>query len=250
MVNHVLDEIYRSGKVFDHQGGSKDVFPVSLYPQDGKALYDLVKQTESRKTLEIGMAYGISSLHILQALQENGGGAHVAIDPYQKKWYDNIGIANIERGGFQDMLQYFEEPSYLVLPRLLEANERFNFIFIDGNHRFEFVLLDFLYADKLLNVDGYMMFHDTWMPSIRKFYSFIVKNRADCYSMDLSYTGGKNHLLKRLRVFFNTLKQSFGDFNAARFYSAFNFNNYIVLKKIHERDPEEFDDEWHFYGAF
>jgi predicted O-methyltransferase YrrM len=250
MINTVLEEIYTTGKVLDRDGTPKDAFPVSLSRNDGETLHDAVTLTNSRRTLEVGLAYGISSLHILQALQENGGGAHTAIDPYQQKWWNGIGALNVERAGLQNMFRCIIEPSYMVLPRLLGENERYDFVFIDGNHRFEFSLLDFFYADRLLQPGGHIMLHDTWMPSIRKLFSFIDTNRRGCYRLDSRFCGGSRTGIDRWHAFAKTLKTSVWDIHAARLYAAHYFHNYIVLEKIQERDPEEIDAEWNFYTSF
>jgi len=250
MINTVLEEIYRTEKVLDPEGTPKDAFPVSLSRSDGEALYDVVTHTNGSRTLEVGLAYGISALHILQALQDNGGGAHTAVDPYQQKWWNGIGVLNVKRAGLQDIFRCFVEPSYMVLPRLLGDKERYDFIFIDGNHRFEFSLLDFFYTDRLLQTGGRIMLHDTWMPSIRKLFSFIDTNRRGCYRLDTRFCGGNRTGSDRWRAFAQALKASPLDIHAARLYAAHYFHNYIVLEKIQEHDPEKIDAEWNFYAAF
>lgn len=46
------------------------------------------------------------------------------------------------------------------LPELLAASERFDLIFVDGSHRYEDVLLDSLFAWRLLNVGGVLIWDD------------------------------------------------------------------------------------------
>jgi hypothetical protein len=122
------------------------------------------------------MAQGISTLFICQAHRDNGTGCHTAIDPFQERWFKSIGLANIERAQLKDVLRFYQAPSEEVLPRLCAQDERFDFAFIDGNHRFDYALVDFFYIDKLLNVGGYVVFDDLWIPPVRKVASFALKN--------------------------------------------------------------------------
>ena len=82
------------------------------------------------------------------------------------------------RSGLQSMLQVIEEPSYLALPRLVQAKERFELILIDGMHTFDYTLLDFFYADLLLAPNGVLVFDDKQMPAVGKVIDFILKNRS------------------------------------------------------------------------
>lgn len=174
--NTLLSKIYETGLVEDADGNAVDAFGPSVPPETGALLYDLVRQGAAR-TLEIGMAYGVSSLHICQAHRDNGSGSHTAIDPFQDKW-KSIGVLNIRRAELEDVLRFIQAPSCVALPQLLKDDERFDLAFIDGAHRFDNVLLDFFYVDCLLNVGGVVVFHDVGMPSVYAAASYILRNRA------------------------------------------------------------------------
>ena len=137
-------------------------------------IYNFLKSEGLVKTLETGFAHGKSASFILAAT----GSRHIAIDPFQEN-YDRLGIKNIESLGFQDSLELYEDFSHNILPMLLRNGELFDFIFIDGDHKFDGVLLDFYYADLLLNENGYVLLHDTWMRSTRILMKFIKTNRID-----------------------------------------------------------------------
>ena len=62
------------------------------------------------KTLEIGLAYGISALAICQKLQGTIGGRHIAIDPWQKtECWQSVGLENLRRAGFETLVDFFDE---------------------------------------------------------------------------------------------------------------------------------------------
>jgi Methyltransferase domain len=68
-------------------------------------------------TLEVGCAYGLSSLFICSALQERHGATHTIIDPYQNGY--GVGIRNLEDAGLR-FFNLIENKSEFALPKLLE----------------------------------------------------------------------------------------------------------------------------------
>ena len=142
-------------------------------------LYNFVKTHGFTKVLEIGMADGMSSIPILLAMSENTASSSfklTSIDPYQKSQWKSNGIKNLEVLGFSSNHELIEDTDILALPKLLEKGEKYDFIFIDGYHTFDHVLLNNFYADYLLNIDGFIINDDIWMPSIQRACSYISKN--------------------------------------------------------------------------
>ena len=78
-----------------------------------------------------------------------------------------------------DLLDFREDFSHNVLPELLRNNAKFDFIFIDGDHKFDGEFVDFYFADLLLEKQGYILLHDTWMRSTQLVMQFIKTNRTD-----------------------------------------------------------------------
>ncbi len=175
-MNEIIEQIYTSGYVEDAQGNTYKLAS-SVTFEAGVLLYDFVRAVKPEKTLEIGMAYGISTLFICQAHRDNGAGYHIAIDPFEEERFKSIGLLNIERANLKDVLRFYQAPSEEVLPQFCTQNERVDFAFIDGSHRFDFALVDFFYVDKLLNIGGHVAFDDLWIPGVRKVASFVLKNK-------------------------------------------------------------------------
>ncbi|PSF35561.1 hypothetical protein C7H19_16260 [Aphanothece hegewaldii CCALA 016] len=176
-MNSLLEHIYTVGRVEDSQGNLIDPFPTATPLKIGLFLKETINKYSLKNTLEIGMAYGLSSLFICQAHQDAGSGYHTAIDPKQSQKWQSIGLLNIKRAGLENKLRFFEERSDKVLPQLFIQGEKIDFAFIDGNHLFDYTLVDFFYIDHLLSVGGYIAFDDIWMPSVRKVVSFVLTNR-------------------------------------------------------------------------
>jgi predicted O-methyltransferase YrrM len=177
-MNAILQRIYDTGFTEDAEGNPVAAFPSGVTWDTGSILYRLVREHTCRRTLEIGLGFGLSALFICQAHQDQGGGFHTAIDPHEDGHYQSIGRLNVRRAGLDGALRHVPAPSFEVLPRLVDAGERFDLAFIDGRHHLDFALVDFFYVDKLLNVGGFVAFDDLWVPGIRRVVSFVLRDRA------------------------------------------------------------------------
>lgn len=187
--NVLIGEIYATRSVKDAAGRPTSDLMRSVIPYDeGLALYHWIRQQQVHTSLEIGMAYGLSTLFMCQAHADNNlQGQHIAMDPAQSKVFGNIGLLNIQRAGLEQWLEFYEAPSYAILPKLQEKGTQFDFIFIDGMHTFDYTLVDFFYSDLLLRTGGGLVLDDIWMPSIRKVLTYVVRNRQYCLEPDLFY---------------------------------------------------------------
>ena len=175
-MNAVIDQITQSGRVTDAQGNAYE--PVSAVTiESGGLLYDFIRTFKPRYTLETGMAYGMSTLFICQALEDNGLGYHTAIDPFQEDEFKSIGLLNVERAHLKHRLQFRLGAADVVLPQLCTDGGPLDFAFIDGWHLFDYTLADFYYIDKLLQVGGHVAFDDLWLPAVRKVVSFVLRNK-------------------------------------------------------------------------
>lgn len=164
-----------------------DTTRISL--DEGLTLYRAVVATGARNTLEVGLAYGFSTLYLLAGLAANGGGAHVAIDPYQNTDWQGIGVTSARRALSEasqpmESLDVIEERSESALTDLARAGEQFEVIFIDGYHRFDDVLVDFTLAAPMCPMGGVIVLHDMWLGGIAAAASFLRANRADFAEID------------------------------------------------------------------
>jgi predicted O-methyltransferase YrrM len=201
-MNDLIRQIYRTNYVQDAGENLINAELSAVEYDDGMALYNLVRKSGAKNTLEIGLAYGLSALFVCQAHCDQGeSGSHTAIDPQQSSYWKSIGSLNIERAGLGRFFQLYEGCSYTVLPQLLEKNARFDLIFIDGMHTFDYTLVDFFYADLMLNPGGYIIFHDVWMPSVRKALMYVLQNRN--YRLAPESLWDPTNLGKRIWRFFN-----------------------------------------------
>lgn len=169
----VLTEILRTRKVYASDGNAYDLHS-SIDEEEGRAIYELIKDQKISTSLEVGCACGISSLYICDALSTHQSRHHTIIDPVQLTDWRGIGVSNLRKAGF-DFFSLIEKPSEIALPELLANEEKFQFIFIDGWHTFDHTLLDFFYANRLLEDGGFVAIDDAGWPSIRKVISYVSK---------------------------------------------------------------------------
>ncbi len=147
-------------------------------PEEGMWLFQLCRDFKPNATLEIGFAYGYSTLFFLAALSENGTGHHTAIDPFEDELWHGIGMCHAKSVESDDYFRFIKSKSIIALPHLANS-EKFDVIFIDGNHRFDDALVDFTLSAELCTLGGYIVLDDMWLPSIRMVAAFIHSNRPD-----------------------------------------------------------------------
>ena len=157
---------------------------VRIPESSGMWLHDLCLKLKPARTLEIGMAYGFSTLYILAALDEIGAGRHTAIDPWQEELWHNVGLLNTCAVGMAQQFDFIQETSISALARLGAEGKKFDLIFIDGDHRFDGTLVDFTLAAEVCPEGGCIVLDDAWMPAVNTVASWVRSNRSDFKSVD------------------------------------------------------------------
>ncbi len=168
----LIEEIFRTGKVADCEGNLYDLGS-NVDQKEGNFLFNLIRENNCSKTLEVGCAMGISSLFICSALNGIKGASHTIIDPMQTTDWHSIGITQLNKAGIE-YFKLMEEPSEFALPRLAEKGEKYDFCFIDGWHTFDHTLIDFFYIDRMLEPGGIVAIDDITFPGIKKLMRYIV----------------------------------------------------------------------------
>ena len=85
-VRLVIERLVHDRSIVATSDGTKHrIFPVAVSPQECEALRNWVCRESATRTIEIGLGYGISALHICEGLLLNGDEAarHVVLDPNQ-----------------------------------------------------------------------------------------------------------------------------------------------------------------------
>ena len=203
-VREVRERLIASGTVVAPDGTAHALFPIAVGPVEGRAIRDLIIEEGAMHTFETGLGYAISTLWICEGLVSNGlGGRHVAMDPFQlesgaRTSYAGIGLQTLDEAGVRSLVEFHEQESQIVLPRLLEEGRVFDLAFIDGNHRFEAVFLDLVYAGRLLREGGVVVVDDMQLPAVRRAVEFCIDNLG--WTIDGSGSEGSDHAWSVLRT--------------------------------------------------
>ena len=173
----VLKEAIHGGKVQHPDGSWRDV-KANISAPNSEALSKFVRSHRPQLVIEIGMAYGVSTLTILHALRCEGRGRLVSIDPYIG-WPSGRAVAlhQVQRAGVNDIHEHIAECSHVALPKLLQQGVRPDLVYIDGFHNFDYAFTDFFFADKLLGPGGIVAFNDAGWRSVFKVIRFLQSYR-------------------------------------------------------------------------
>lgn len=159
-MDEIIANIYATGSVTGRSGTVHELHS-AIDREKGEFLSSIVANNEEIvKTLEVGCAYGLSSLFICSELAKRDGASHTIIDPFQNIDWDGVGLLNLDNAGI-DFYKFIEDRSEFALPEILR-NEAgtFDMVFVDGFHTFDQTLLDCYYATRLLRVGGVLVIDD------------------------------------------------------------------------------------------
>ena len=166
-MNPVLEQIVTSDTVTDGTSvlplrhPAIPTLPVAVDPAEGSFLTHIIDTVKPHVSLEIGMAYGVSTLYLCEALSRLPHPVrHIAMDPFQTEQWRGIGLRNVRAAGYDHMLDFHEDRSEFVLPQLLAQNTQLDFAFVDGWHTFDQVMVEFYYLNRMLRVGGVIAFDD------------------------------------------------------------------------------------------
>jgi predicted O-methyltransferase YrrM len=179
-VRGVIERLVGDGTAVANSDGTvHDLFPVAVGAAEGEALRDWIVREQATRTIEVGLGYGLSALHICEGLLAYAGEAmacHVAIDPYQARRFSGLGLQLLEEAGVAGMVEHHEEESQLALPRFLGEGRTFDVAFVDGNHRFDWVFVDLFYLGRLLRPGGIVFLDDYQLPGVARATLFYQTN--------------------------------------------------------------------------
>ena len=140
-------------------------------------LNNFIKNNNYSNVLEIGMAFGTSSLAIIAALPESG--LLYSIDPYQTDTmhWASVGLIRLNESNATHKHRLIQDKSFIALPELIKKGDLFDLIYIDGWHTFDGTLIDLFYSDKLLKPNGVIVVNDTSFASVNKAIKWFISHR-------------------------------------------------------------------------
>jgi Methyltransferase domain len=99
-----------------------------------RTIWCLVRHLAPTKIIETGVAHGVTSRFVLEALERNGDGHLWSIDlpPIERPWKEQVGIAVGHH--YSDRWSYIEGSSRLRLPKLLSRLNHIDLFIHDSLH--------------------------------------------------------------------------------------------------------------------
>jgi predicted O-methyltransferase YrrM len=131
--------------------------------KQGLFLQEIFAIVQPTVSLEIGFAYGISALFILEMHSKSKikdpNRKHLAIEP--DDYWGGAAMYNIRKEGLEDFLDLRRYYSDQILPKLFFEGIRIQYAYVDTTKRFDIVLHDFYFINKILDVGGVIILDDT-----------------------------------------------------------------------------------------
>lgn len=160
-VTQAIESYYASPVKVAENGERHDIRTSALRRVEADVLAALVYDLQPAAALEIGLASGGSSIAIAAARASRRlERPHTALDPFQETLAHGIGLAELERVGLRDRVDWRPEFSENYLNAALARGDRLDFVFVDGGHDIGQKLTDAFYIAKVLNPGGVVAFHD------------------------------------------------------------------------------------------
>jgi len=99
-----------------------------------RAIWCLTRHLRPRNVVETGVAHGVTSRFVLEALERNGRGHLWSIDlpPIERFWQSQVGVAVGDR--YADRWSYIKGSSRLLLPKLLSQLGEIDLFIHDSMH--------------------------------------------------------------------------------------------------------------------
>ena len=181
----LVEQVFATRRITRRDGSTIEAH--SFIPRDEcELIYRQIADVRPSAAIEIGMAFGISTLCVCDSVMRaatadarNDAPSVIVVDPFEHdETWRGVGIEQVQAAGFWDIVEFHEEASQQILPRLVNNGARVQFAMIDGWHTFDHTLVDFFYIDRLLDTHGVIVFDDVTYPSINAVVRFVVTNRG------------------------------------------------------------------------
>ncbi|HVU98918.1 MAG TPA: class I SAM-dependent methyltransferase [Puia sp.] len=156
------------------RNSKNEIVKISSETSKGQCEYlqAIIRDKGYNRSLEIGFAYGTSTLAIVEEVAKKNG-RHTVIDKFQLEGWGGNGLDLVRQAGYGDSLEFIGKFCYASLPELMSAGRRFDFAYIDSTKQLDWLLVDFFYIDKMLDPGGMIVFDDVSFPGIRKLLRYL-----------------------------------------------------------------------------
>jgi predicted O-methyltransferase YrrM len=149
--------------------------PQMLTINDCELLFQSAITLKAHYIVEIGAAWGTSSIVLGLAAQRTSGHVFSLEMRPRQEWFDNIKKMGLDK--IVTLIAGCSPAVHLDLPRPID------FLFIDGDHQTRSVLRDYYYWSHFVRVGGFIAFHDIYgSPSskVNRAIEMILSDGSEC----------------------------------------------------------------------
>jgi predicted O-methyltransferase YrrM len=141
-----------------------------MTPEQGRTIYDHVRQTRPDAVLELGAAHGVGAAYIAAALDENGRGTVTTVDSTAGVYEDPTVEELVERIGLSHLVEVDRGSSTYTwfLKEQIDAHSdeagncepQYDFVYLDGAKDWTIDGLAVFLIEKLLRPGGWLLMDD------------------------------------------------------------------------------------------
>jgi predicted O-methyltransferase YrrM len=129
----------------------------SSTPRVGRLISCIVRTMRSKECLELGTAYGMSALYILDMVKNNGGGRLTTVEAFEPQFTQASRMLEQRHG---DAVRAHKGWTAEVLPALVPTLAPIDFLFHDAGHSRKDYLDDFALIEPILAPGAVMLMDD------------------------------------------------------------------------------------------
>ena len=177
-----IDQFFKKLDMKEYPSKSKPYPPIyGIDETSGFFLYLICKILKPEKIVETGVAYGLGSAYILQALHENKKGMLYSIDYVFRPWESKSMIGALIPDNLRDRWKLIYGPSSRKLKNLLVSLGSVDIFFHDSLHTFDNMTFEFNTAWPFIKKDGFLLSDD--IAGNDAFYNFYSKMNLRSYAL-------------------------------------------------------------------
>lgn len=126
-LEHLLDQIYDFGMVYDGENHKHDEKMLNITPDTGRFLSILIQSCDAKRVLEIGTSNGYSTLWLAFAVSQIGG--HVVTIEISRRKHE-MAIENFKKSGLESHIMPLLQDARTFLDTCKDSS--CDFIFLDA----------------------------------------------------------------------------------------------------------------------
>ena len=145
----------------------------------------LIKMTQAKTVLEVGVFEGETAIKMIEALPIGGYYAGIDINDYLTHDLERNGVA----------VDFILGESIQKIKQM--PAKHFDFIFIDGDHCWENILPEFKEVERVIAQGGIIAYHDTiHIPDVKKLMEYVAHYKYNVITLNTSEGRGLSILQK------------------------------------------------------